>query len=63
MYFEAVEGVLEKLKNPNLKPNEKKILLLDLKELDPKGKIRAYLSGKLDRRPDISDSLAPKKKK
>lgn len=63
MYFEAVEGVLKKLQDPNLKANEKKFLLMDLKELDPKGKIRAYLNGKLDQRPDISDSLAPKKKK
>ncbi len=62
MYFEAVEGVLKKLEDPNLKPNEKKLLQMDLKELDPKGKIQSFLAGKIDRRPDISDSLAPKKK-
>ncbi len=63
MYFEAVEGILNRLEDPDLSPKEKKVLLLDLKELDPKGKIRSFLGGSIDRRPDISDSLSPKKKK
>jgi len=61
MYFEAVETILEKLANPNLKGSAKANLTRQLKDIDPDGKIRDFLEGKAER-PDLSDQIDASKK-
>ena len=57
MYFEAVETILEKLSKPGIKGAAKANLTRQLREIDPDGKIRAFLEGKADR-PDLSDEIS-----
>ncbi|KAJ1431267.1 hypothetical protein B484DRAFT_43743 [Ochromonadaceae sp. CCMP2298] len=56
MYFEAAETILKKLAEPKLKGSVKASLTKQLQEIDPDGRIRAFLEGKADR-PDLSKSL------
>ena len=53
MYFDSVQDVLEKIKDPKIKQTVKQRLERDLQELDPDGVIRKYLKKEIDR-PDIS---------
>jgi len=62
MYFEAVQGLLEKLADPKLKGSVKANLQKQLKDLDPDGVIRKFLEEKGER-PDISYLTDRKKKK
>lgn len=54
MYFEAVETIVNKLADPKLKGSSRADLTRQLKDLDPDGRIRAFLEGKITR-PDLSD--------
>lgn len=55
MYFEAVEKILSKLQDPQIKTSLKKELEKQLVDLDPDGKIQAFLQGKTAR-PDLKGS-------
>lgn len=56
MVFDAVDAILRRLKDPNIKPALKKELLEQLKDLDPKGEIQLFLAGK-GPRPDVGTQL------
>jgi hypothetical protein len=61
MYFDAVEEILEKLKEPKLKGSTKASLMRQLKDLDPKGTIKKFIEEK-GPRPDISDLVKREKR-
>ncbi|RYG70310.1 hypothetical protein EON64_00495 [archaeon] len=52
MYIDAVRAILTKISDPNIKPSIKKDLGLQLRQLDPTGKIREFIEtgekGELD---------------
>ena len=56
MYFEAVEEVLNKLADPNIKSATKLKLTRELQDLDGDGKIRKFLEGSAER-PDLSRNI------
>lgn len=62
MYFDAVQEILKKLADTNLKTSVKARLERDLKELDPNGIIRKFVE-EGGERPDISDLIGTTKKK
>ena len=53
MYFDAVEEILEKLKEPTLKGSQKAYLNKQLRDLDPEGKIAVFVT-EGGQRPDLS---------
>ena len=61
MYFEAVQGILERLADPKLKGSTKANLQKELKALDPDGIIKKFIEDKGER-PDISYLIDRKKK-
>ena len=61
MYFEAVQGILERLADPKLKGSTKANLQKELKALDPDGIIKKFIEEKGER-PDISYLIDRKKK-
>ena len=61
MYFEAVEEILKKLEDPNLKSTTKANLSRQLKELDPDESIRKFIRKEIDR-PDLSDTIGASEK-
>lgn len=63
MYFEAVEDIQKRLADPNIKSGKKANLLKQLKELDPDGRIRAFVNDTDNKeRPDLSDVVGNKKR-
>ena len=52
MYVDAVKAILAKISDPNIKPSIKKDLSMQLRQLDPSGKIRQFIEagekGELD---------------
>lgn len=60
MYFDAVEDIQKRLADPNLKSGKKANLLKQLKELDPDGRIRDFMAGKIER-PDLSNVVDNKR--
>ncbi len=53
MFFEAVEELMKKIEDPKVKSSVKDDLRKEMKDLDPKGEIQAFLKGKASR-PDLS---------
>ncbi len=56
MYFDAVDDILKKLADPNVKSGSKQRLQKELKELDPEGVIQEFVTNG-GPRPDISNLL------
>lgn len=56
MYFEAVSDLMKKLAEPELKNKARERILADMREIDPKGEIRAFLENK-GPRPDLSSFI------
>ena len=59
MYFDAVEEILTKLKEKDIKSSTKSNLLRQLKDLDPDGVIQKFVTQGGDR-PDIGYLLGRK---
>ncbi len=53
MYFEAVQEIQKRLADPKLKSGTKASLQRQLRELDPEGRVRAFLAGSSSERPDM----------
>lgn len=57
MFFDAVADIVKKLEDPKVKSSMKEDLRKELRDLDPKSEIQAYLKGK-GSKPDLSKSIA-----
>ncbi len=57
MFFDAVEDIVKKIEDPKVKSAMKDDLKKELRDLDPKGEIQAFLQGK-GPRPDLSQRIS-----